>query len=218
MAKKVVAEGVHTMVYAPIVEEVSPALALTEASEMEADFHKHGLSLTVVPTVVYSLTTKITEYYEKERLMTLQQDGKYVYTMLTEDVAPVAVEQLIYELQLKGLIPILVEPEKHPGVMMNPDWLYQLVKKGALVQLSAASVVSRQKISKFCTQLIDAHLVHFIASDRTNKNMQLRAAYDKVGQDQAMMFMENAERLLKDETIIRYAPERVKRKKFMWIL
>ncbi|MEH7335238.1 CpsB/CapC family capsule biosynthesis tyrosine phosphatase [Neobacillus drentensis] len=83
---------------------------------------------------------------------------------------PHYVEKLFFELHIKGIIPIIVHPEKIRRLIEQPDLLYKLVKNGALTQVAAASIQGAlgKQIKKFSLQLVESNLTHFIASDAHN--------------------------------------------------
>ena len=78
--------------------------------------------------------------------------------------------KLLFDLQVQGIVPIIVHPERNREIMENPDRLYNLVKEGALSQLTGTSVTGKmgKKIQKFSFDLIQTNLTHFIASDAHN--------------------------------------------------
>ena len=50
---------------------------------------------------------------------------------------------LLYELRVKGMIPIIVHPERNAELIERPDKLYKLVSKGALTQVTAGSLLGK---------------------------------------------------------------------------
>ena len=129
-----------------------------------------------------------------------------------------------YELQTEGLIPIIVHPERNQEIIENPDLLYKFVNSGALTQVTAGSVCGYfgKNIKKFSRQLIEANLTHFIASDAHNvhnRSFKMVEAFEQVeksyGMDMVYLFKENAELLVRGETVYKEMPQKVQRKKFL---
>ncbi|QDP41463.1 hypothetical protein FN924_15550 [Radiobacillus deserti] len=90
---------------------------------------------------------------------------------------------MLFELQIQGYKPIIAQPEKNKSFQDNPSEHYELVKKGALTQISALSLngVFGKKVQKFANQLLKLNLTHFIASSaRSSKQLQLRSAVDQI--------------------------------------
>ena len=143
---------------------------------------------------------------------------------LPSNHVPRYTKQLLFDLQVYGVKPIIVHPERNKQLMEDPDILYEFVKNGTLTQVTAASVVGKfgKKIQKFTHQLIEANLTHFVASDThntTTRGFCLEEAYktieEKFGTMRLYEFMENAQFLVEDKTVVGDEPERVKRKKVL---
>lgn len=45
-----------------------------------------------------------------------------------------------YNIQLEGLQPILVHPERNSAIIENPDILFDFIEQGVLSQITASSV------------------------------------------------------------------------------
>ena len=99
------------------------------------------------------------------------------------------------------------------------------MKKGALTQVTAGSILGDfgKKIKRFTKQLIDANLVHFIASDAHvsgggKRVFKLRSAYNDIekeyGKEVLDYFQENAELVASGKSVIGDIPQRVKKKRF----
>ena len=80
---------------------------------------------------------------------------------------PLELRDRVFELQLRGITPVLAHPERNPAVQEQPALLADLVQAGALVQLTAASIDGRggRRAQKTASALLDAGLAHLIASD-----------------------------------------------------
>ena len=70
-------------------------------------------------------------------------------------------------LRADGFTAVLAHPERNPDVQERPGLLTELVRAGALVQVTAASVDGRlgRRPERCVRRLLDEHLVHLIASD-----------------------------------------------------
>lgn len=135
-------------------------------------------------------------------------------------------EQLFYQLQMLGLTPVIVHPERNTAITEDPDKLYQLIEKGAISQVTAASIAGAfgKKIQKFSLQLLESNLSHVIASDAhnvTNRSFKMREAFSVIekefGNDMVYMLQENAALIAEGNMIYREHPEKIKRKKFLGI-
>lgn len=93
--------------------------------------------------------------------------GPYLLLELPDVFAMSLVEELVYELRLADVVPVLAHPERCGGIVREPGRLRRLVGLGALAQVTAASVDG--SFGQPCRQLTDsflrAGLVHAVASD-----------------------------------------------------
>ncbi|MCM3620132.1 tyrosine protein phosphatase [Sutcliffiella horikoshii] len=200
---------------------------LVKVQELNDRLVKEGIDIIILPGQECRISGEFLEQYENNELLTINDTGRYVFIELPSSQVPLYTEKIIYDVQLKGLIPIIVHPERNAELIENPEKLYQLVKKGACTQITAASVAGKfgKKIKKFSLDLINANLTHLVASDAhnlKNRNFQMKDAFNVIekecGQDAQYMLMENAELLVEGSMIMKEIPERVKRKKLFGLL
>ena len=135
-------------------------------------------------------------------------------------------EQLFYQLQMQGITPVIVHPERNTAIVEDPNKLFSLIEKGAISQVTAASIAGAfgKKIQKFSLQLLEANLTHVIASDAhnvSNRSFKMREAFSVIekefGNDMVYMLQENAALIAEGNMIYREHPEKIKRKKFLGI-
>ncbi|WP_412520270.1 tyrosine-protein phosphatase [Staphylococcus simulans] len=71
------------------------------------------------------------------------------------------------ELQVLGYITIIAHPERNLALLKDMSVLYDLVKQGALSQLTSTSLIGHfgKGIQEVSIELMNCKLVHFIASD-----------------------------------------------------
>jgi protein-tyrosine phosphatase len=80
---------------------------------------------------------------------------------------PLDLEERLFRLQATGMTPVLAHPERNAEVQADPERLRQLVERGALVQLTAASVDGRlgRRPQQASSRLLELGLAHLLASD-----------------------------------------------------
>ncbi|MFP3416454.1 CpsB/CapC family capsule biosynthesis tyrosine phosphatase, partial [Bacillus sp. SIMBA_074] len=74
---------------------------------------------------------------EKEEILTLDDNGTYLLLELPSGKVPTYTQEVIYELLLKGITPIIVHPERNKELIENHKLLFDLVQEGALTQLTS---------------------------------------------------------------------------------
>jgi protein-tyrosine phosphatase len=230
MAKKAVAEGIHTIIATPHHKngkyENKKSDILPLVYQLNEYLQSEHIQLEVLPGQECRIYGEILEDYQNGEILTLNQDSQYLFIEFPSSSVPRYAERLLYDIQVEGLTPVIVHPERNAELIERPDKLYRLVQKGAVTQLTASSLVGYfgKNIQKFSQQIIEANLTHFIASDAhniSNRTYKMEEAMDyiekKYGIDTVYYFTENAELLVGNKTIHKEIPEEIKKKKFLGI-
>jgi protein-tyrosine phosphatase len=228
MAKAAVDEGITTIIATPHHHNGkynNPSTTVTAAvRQLNEQLEHHHIPLTVLTGQEIRIHGDFLENWEQGDILSLCGETPYILIEFPSDHVPRYANQLLFELQLKGLTPVIAHPERNAEIIEKPDRLYELVQKGVLTQVTAASVAGRfgKNIQKFSMQLIEANWAHLIASDAhnlTSRSFQMRAAYDVInrefGLDAVYFFQENAELLVNGQTVYCDEPVRIKKKKFL---
>ncbi|WP_058308628.1 tyrosine-protein phosphatase [Gracilibacillus massiliensis] len=184
---------------------------------------KVNVTLTAAQTI--RITGDLEQALENQTLLIHGKDPKYVLIELMYDHIPAYMKQLCYDIQLKGYKPILVHPEKNTIIQEDPNNLYSLVKNGALVQVSAKSLIGKKgkKLQKTTLQLLHHNLVHFIGSDTTEtKNYYIEQAWQtlkrNISIEQLYELQDNMNLLANGKMIQGEEPLRIKKKKILGII
>ncbi len=79
-------------------------------------------------------------------------------------------EEVVHELLVSGWKPIIAHPEMYPWLAEDDELLVRLVERGALMQVTAMNVsgLFDRRPQRVAGRLLDAGLVHFVASDAHN--------------------------------------------------
>lgn len=187
---------------------------------------RENISLEVLPGQETRIYGSLLDDFENGDILTLNHTN-YLFIELPSGHVPRYTEQLLFEMQLKGLTPIIVHPERNAEVMKDPEKIFKLVKKGALTQLTAGSLTGHfgKRIQKLSIQLIEANCTHFIASDVHNtstRSFHMRESISKVhkefGSEIVYYFQENAELLVQGQSIYKHEPSKIRCKKFLGII
>jgi protein-tyrosine phosphatase len=106
---------------------------------------------------------------------------------------------MVHELTVAGWHPVLAHPERIPWLVDEPALMSELVERGALLQLTAGSVIGEfGRGPQECSfRLLDEGLVHFVASDAHDAHMRpprlsgaFRAITERWGEARARQLME----------------------------
>jgi protein-tyrosine phosphatase len=227
MARAAVREGIDTIIATPHhkngrYENTKQAINVKTA-ELNEVLIAENIPLKILTGQETAIHGELLKGITLGEVSTLN-NTQYIFIELPVGHVPRYTEKLFYDLQVEGKIPVIVHPERNQEIIERPEILYQLIKKGALSQLTASSIcgIFGKKIKGFSEHLIEANLVHFIASDAHNTNkrgFQMAQAYDHIntryGVDMVYLFKENAELLVHDHNVYKEVPQRVRKKKFL---
>lgn len=121
-------------------------------------------------------------------------NSRYLLLELPFSMYPPYAEQVITDLQLRELVPILAHPERLEYFQEDLNLLGRLIRFGALAQLTADSLIGgfgprTQVVSRL---MLEHNLVHFLASDAHDSHNRIPslaeardAAADVVGVEAA---------------------------------
>src|SRR5699024_10442935 len=132
-------------------------------------FKQEQIPLNVVAGQEVRIYGELLDDYAQGDIQTLG-DTKYLLIEFPSREVPLYAEQLLYDIQLAGLRPIIAHPERNMELIDNHDRMYELIRNGALAQVTAGSMLGKfgKEVEEFAEQLIKANLVHFVAGDAHN--------------------------------------------------
>jgi protein-tyrosine phosphatase len=109
----------------------------------------------------------------------------YVLVEFGNQFIPEQFEQVLYDIQLAGLTPIMTHPERNPVFQRRPELLYQWVARGCLTQVTAQSYVGGfgSKALELAAMWLNRNLIHFFATDAHDLKRRppiLSSCYQKV--------------------------------------
>ena len=98
---------------------------------------------------------------------TLGGNTRFALVELPMRWVPDYAEDALFELAATGYVPVLAHPERNHELSQRFDMMLRMIKRGALMQLEAGSVVGAYgSIAQQCAvDMIDRRMCHFIASD-----------------------------------------------------
>ena len=116
-----------------------------------------------------------------------------------EGEVPFGVEETVFRLQLRGIVPLLAHVERYRFVLEDPRWLYRWVSGGGYAQINASTILAGGRRSRLPEDLIRWNLVHVLASDAHSLHYRpqnlaegLRAVCKRLGTQTAERLEENA--------------------------
>jgi Capsular polysaccharide biosynthesis protein len=148
------------------------------------------------------------------------ENTQYMLVELPMDVMPKNAIDIIYELKLKGVKPIIAHPERYNYIIEKTSMINDFIEEGCLFQINAGSItgVFGKKVQKTSEILMQQGVCNFIASDAHSTGRRcpgIKEAFEIVkalDRDLAEDIMNNGKILLDNKKIFLNA-EKIKEKK-----
>ena len=147
--------------------EPSPGAILEKVQRLNAFAREQGLNITILPGMEVALNPRIPQWLEGKRLLTLGGTSRCLLLEMPVMEIPPYTDALLFQLQIKGIIPVLAHPERCRPLSENPAWLLEAVKRGARVQITGDSLAGRfgKTVQRVASFLAEAGAVHALGSD-----------------------------------------------------
>lgn len=204
MARNAVAEGITELIatphhanghYSNLADDVTEAVfRLNNRLQLEE------IDLRVFPGQEIRIHNDILEACDRGELLTLAGTS-YMLIEMPGHTVPEEMANLVYELKLIGVNPIIAHPERNLGVMANPGALKELLDQGATAQVTADALLGGfgERVQKAAWSLCRGGLIHFVSSDAHNtgkRTYRMQEAYGRIeaelGTDWADYYRNNA--------------------------
>ncbi|WP_391116767.1 tyrosine-protein phosphatase [Psychrobacillus sp. L3] len=208
LATNAVANGVTHIIATPHHLNRKYTNSSAEVKEAVANLYRElfreNIPVKILPGQEIHLTANILDELDNN-LLTLANSGKYILIELPNNHIPTNTLEVFYQIQLKGYIPIIAHPERNSVLRRNKQLLYEFVSKGALIQITASSLigVNGRSLKKYTKVLIKHNLVHFISSDAHHyleRPFLLKKAYQyitkKFSKSHVTYYCENANHVI----------------------
>ena len=166
MCRIAVADGITTIAATPHVSEVFPnSSRRIEAAvgELRERLGDAGVPLTVVVGADYHVRPDLSP----GNVLTLGGNGRYFLLEFPYQVLPPRADIFIKTLLDRGLVPIVTHPERTASLQRDWRRLEPLVKAGALVQVTAGSLLGEfgPAATAAAKHFLKKGWVHLLASD-----------------------------------------------------
>ena len=136
---------------------------------------------------------------------------------------PKNIVDIIYEIKIRGYVPILAHVERYKEVQENVNIIYDCIKEGALIQVNSSSIIGKngKEAERVNEILLNNNMIHFIATDAhssTRRRPIIRETYDyivrKYGEQKAeILFIQNPYKVIEDKEISIESPRKYEKSK-----
>ena len=230
LAKKATENGVTHALLTPhhmngqYVNHKKDVIRLTK--EFQQQLNNHNIPLTVFPGQEVRINGQLIDALDKDDILFADEGNRYLMLEFPDDDVPYYTTQMIFELQQRGIIPVIVHPERNTKIMKHPELLYELLEKGCLSQITASSYVGTfgKKVEDFSKRLIANGQGYIFASDAHDlpgRKYEMRQAFHKLnqefGQELAEHYADNSRAIINGENVPINTIKKLKKKKHFWL-
>ena len=181
--------GTTDIIATPHVIDVSTTLTwdairhYVEALQKEAD--DRGIPIKIHPGAETELNWDLLELMQKDHSAFCLAGSRYCLMEMPSLMLPPHLEEMIYELQLLDIVPVLAHPERQMQLMEKPQMLLDLLRKGCAAQSNGGSVtgVFGPRVKHNVKHLLQQNVIAFMGSDAHNlrhRNTDLKGAREKI--------------------------------------
>lgn len=199
--------------YNEVTEEVEKLRRLAKDNNVEIEIYQGQ-------EIYYS--DKIVEYYNRGSIGTINGTR---YMLIELPMVEFNLDQVVdnlYELQLKGITPIIAHPERYRPFIKKPSLINKLIKEGCLFQLNTGSITGEfgRDVKKTAEAYLMNRVYNFIGSDGhrdTKRNTDLSQFLNIVEKEDIELFKESSEAMLNNEEVEFIGKKLQEKKKFLGI-
>ena len=189
LLKMAVENGTTDIIATPHVIDVSTNLTWDairrHVEELQKIADEQEIPIRIYPGAETELNWDLLELIRKDHSAFCLAGSRYCLMEMPSLMLPANLEEMIYELQLMDIVPVLAHPERQMQLMENPEKLLALLKRGCMAQSNGGSLtgVFGPKPHAKVHMLINNNMVAFLGSDAHNlrhRNTNLAGAREKL--------------------------------------
>jgi len=218
--------GVDTIVATPhllLGEYMTPTNLVNQLiQELQEKANQENIPIQVIKGRECYLSPETFEYEKELDNLTIANNGKYMLVELPFGEIPRYVNDVIYQLRVKGIIPIIAHVERYFDIIIDPNRILEFIESGCIIQVNGGSFFGKygHKSKETAEILLEHKMIHVIASDmHSSESLALGEAFqeilDMVGEKEAMnMFDARPRAIVKGELISTPEPIEYRRRTF----
>ena len=170
MARVAAASGTRVMLATPhrkdVTENLSISYVQSRLNDLNGEMEKGDIELQLLMGMENHLDPELPAELLGGRALPIN-GSRYALVELPFFGSPNYVDEVLFQLQLQGVTPVLAHPERIEMIQRDPERLAGFVERGMLSQITAGSIVRHfgGPVKRFAHRLLRRGLVHVIASD-----------------------------------------------------
>lgn len=188
--------------------------------DINEKLREENISVKVYSGQEVYFTENIIKDYIEGSIGTLN-DSRYMLIEFDMRKFDESIIDYLYELQVKGITPIIAHVERYKYIMQKPELINRFIEEGYLFQLNAGSIEGKfgSDVQKTAKLLLKNGIYNFIGSDAHNtsnsRGMNILGALNLIDSDNLKKFEESSKMVINNEKID-FSGKRIKKKKFVF--
>ncbi len=187
--------------------EPNPNTIKKKVDELNKKLRENEIPLNVLPGMEVGISENLPKLVSSGEVLTLG-GSRYLLVETPFVSIPHGIEEIIFNLKVMGIHPILAHPERNQEIQKNPKKILELTSAGALVQVTSGSLCGSfgEKAKRCAIQFAKDGIIDAIASDAHSIEKRppiitdgLKVLEELIGKDQTEALVINTYRFF-DET------------------
>ena len=201
--------------------EVEYNEVLKKVEELKGISRENNIDINIYAGQEVYYSRKLLEYYNDKIIGTIN-NSKYMLIelpMLEFNIEEVI--NTIYELQIRGITPIIAHPERYKLFIKKPSMINVLINEGMLFQMNAGSIAGDfgKDVKKTATKYLEHNIYSVVGSDAhrdRGRDTDMREALNILEGHKKEEFINNGRAILENKDVD-FKGTTVKEKKFLGI-
>ena len=134
--------------------------------KLKQELKKQNLNINLYLGNEVFINNNIEELINNNEIATIN-NSRYLLIEFPMNQQPKDLNNIIYELRIKGITPIIAHPERYDYVEKNPDVVYEWIEEGALLQSNYGSIIGiyGSAPQKTIKKLLKKNVISILATD-----------------------------------------------------
>jgi len=190
--------------------EPSPNEINEKVEVLNKKLKENEIPLTILPGMEVGISENLRKLVSSGEVLTLGKSN-YLLVEIPYVSLPYGIEEIIFNLKVVGIYPILAHPERNQELQKNPKRILELVNAGAFIQVTAGSFCGLfgERAKQCVMQFARFGVLHAVASDAHSVKERapiltggLKVMEELVGREEVHLLLANAHRFIQVEKAV----------------
>ena len=201
--------------------EVEYKDVVKKVEELKKIVKENNIDINIYAGQEVYYSRKLIEYYNDKIIGTINNTKYMLIELPMLEFNIYEVINTIYELQIRGIVPIIAHPERYKQFIKKPSMINSLIKEGMLFQMNTGSIVGDfgKDVKKTAAKYLEHNVYSFIGSDAhrdRGRDTDISEALNILELPQKKEFINNGKVMLQNGDV-EFKGTTVKEKKFLGI-